>query len=199
MSLHKYFAEFFGTFTLALIVTLSVAGKFPVPTPVLAAAVLGTFVYTIGFVSGAHINPAVTLGAWSINKISTKDAMGYIISQLVGALVAMFVARMLVGALLPAMPQPTLVMGLGELIGTLLLTYGVASVVYGKTDKQLAGLVVGSSLFIGIAAAGVMGSAGVVNPAVSLSLGLFNPIYIVGQVIGGVTGFWVFKFLAKQK
>jgi len=199
MTFNKYVAEFLGTFTLVLVVTLSLTGKFPVPTPFLAAAVVGTFVYTIGFISGAHVNPAVTLGAWSINKITTKDAIAYIISQLIGAVVAMIIARVLVGAMLPPMPQSTLIMSLGELIGTLLLTFGVASVVYGKTDKQLSGIVVGSSLFIGIAVAGVMGSAGVINPAVALGVGLFNPQYIAGEVIGGVLGFWIFKLLAKQK
>lgn len=196
--MNKYFVEFFGTFALVLVVMLSVAGKFPVPTPILAAAVLGTFVYTAGFISGSQLNPVVTIGAWSIKKISDKDAVAYIISQFAGALVAMFVAYILVGTKLPQMPVSTPVMGLGELIGTTLLTFGIAGVVYGKTDKQLAGLVIGASLFIGIAAAGVMGSAGVLNPAVSLSLNLFDPVYISGQVIGGVLGFWIFKTLIQK-
>jgi glycerol uptake facilitator-like aquaporin len=196
--MNKYLAELFGTFTLVLIVTLSLSGKFPVPTPILAAFVLGTFVYTIGFISGAQLNPAVTIGLWTIKKITTKETLAYIISQFAGALLALFVAAVLVGATPPHMPPTTYIMGLGELIGTMLLTFGVASIVYGKTDKLLSGVVVGSSLFIGIAAAGVMGSAGVLNPAVSLSVGLFNPFYIAGQVIGGILGFWLFQFLSKK-
>lgn len=196
--MNKYLAELFGTFTLVLIVTLSISGKFPVPTPILAAMVLGTFVYTIGAISGAQINPAVTIGVWSIKKITTKDALFYIISQFAGALVALFVAAAIVGARPTQMPATTWVMGLGELIGTMLLTFGVASVVFGKTDKLLSGVVVGASLFIGIAAAGVMGSAGVLNPAVSLSVGLFNPFYIAGQVIGGILGFRVYTFLSHK-
>jgi glycerol uptake facilitator-like aquaporin len=90
-------------------------------------------------------------------------------------------------------------MGLGELIGTALLTFGVASAVYGKVDKAAVGLTVGASLFIGIAAAGVMGSAGVLNPAVALGIGLFNPIYLCGELIGGVLGFWIFKYAMQQK
>ena len=196
--MNKYLAELFGTFTLVLVVTLSLSGKFPIPTPILAAMVLGTFVYTIGAISGAQINPAVTIGVWSIKKITTKDALAYIISQFTGALVALFVAAAIVGARPPQMPATTWVMGLGELIGTMLLTFGVASVVFGKTDKLISGVVVGASLFIGIAAAGVMGSAGVLNPAVSLSVGLFNPFYIAGQVIGGILGFRVYTFLSHK-
>src|SRR5579859_4443337 len=196
--MNKYIAELFGTFTLVLVVTLSLSGKFPVPTPILAAFVLGTFVYTIGAISGAQINPAVTIGLWSIKKIATKEALAYIISQFAGAIVALFVAASVVGARPPHMPETTWIMGLGELIGTMLLTFGVASVVIGKTDKLISGVVVGSSLFIGIAAAGVMGSAGVLNPAVSLSVGLFNPFYLAGQIIGGILGFWFYNFLTHK-
>ena len=196
--MNKYLAELFGTFTLVLIVTLSLSGKFPVPTPILAAMVLGTFVYTIGAISGAQINPAVTIGVWSIKKITAKDALFYIISQFLGAFAALFVATAIVGARPPQMPAATWVMGLGELIGTMLLTFGVASVVFGKTDKLISGVVVGASLFIGIATAGVMGSAGVLNPAVSLGVALFNPFYIAGQVIGGILGFRVYTFLSHK-
>jgi glycerol uptake facilitator-like aquaporin len=196
--MNKYIAELFGTFILSLVVTLSLAGKFPVPTPILAGFVLGTFVYTIGFISGAQINPAVTIGLWTIKKITTKDAVAYIISQFAGALLALFVAIVIVGIRTHYILPATWLMGLSELIGTMLLTFGVASVVYGKTDNLLSGIVVGSSLFIGIASAGVMGSAGVLNPAVSLSVGLFNPFYIAGQVLGGIFGFWLFKLLAKN-
>jgi len=196
--MNKYLAELFGTFILALVVTLSLTGKFPVPTPILAAAVLGTFVYTIGFISGAQINPAVTIGLLTIKKITIKEALAYIISQFAGALLALFVAAVIVGVRTHYVLPSTWVMGLGELIGTMLLTFGVAGVVYEKTDDLLSGIVVGSSLFIGIAAAGVIGSAGVLNPAVSLSVGLFNPFYILGQVIGGILGFWFFKLLSKN-
>lgn len=197
--MNKYIAELFGTFTLVLIVMLSVSGKFSIPTPILAASVLGTFVYTIGSISGSLINPAVTIGLWSINKLSNKDAVLYIIAQFAGALLAMFVSYVLVGAALIQMPPTTLIMGLAELIGTLLLTFGVASVVYGKVSKETSGIVVGASLFIGIAVAGVMGSSGIINPAVSLGVGLFNPVYLIGQIIGGILGFWIFKLLEKQK
>lgn len=197
--MNKYIAELFGTFTLVLIVMLSVSGKFPIPTPILAASVLGTFVYTIGSISGSLINPAVTIGLWSINKLSNKDTVLYIIAQFAGALLAMFVSYVLVGAALIQMPPTTLIMGLGELFGTLLLTFGVASVVYGKVHKETSGIVVGASLFVGVAVASVMGSSGIINPAVSLGVGLFNPIYLVGQIIGGILGFWIFKLLEKQK
>lgn len=194
----KYLAEFLGTFTLALVVLFSSSAQFPVPTPVLAAVVVGIFVYTIGYVSGAQLNPAITLGAWSCNKMKTNDVIYYVISQFLGAWVALGIYEAL-GRQPVAVAVPTLTMGFAEVLGTATLAFGIASVVYGKVDKAVNGFVIGGSLLAGVAIAGSMGSAGVINPAVSLALGLFNPIYVIGQVAGGVSGFWLYKIIIKEK
>ena len=145
----KYIAELLGTFTLALTVGLSLAGAFPPATPILAGLVLGLFVYTIGSISGTHINPAVTIGAWSIKKIGGKDALWYIIAQFIGAALAMFVVSKTVG-----MPHivvtATWGIVLAELVGTFFFTFGIASVIYGKTPSDLSGVVIGGSLLLGI-------------------------------------------------
>ena len=59
--MNKYLAELLGTFALTLAVGVSLAGKFPVPTPLVAALALGICVYTMSAISGTHINPAITL------------------------------------------------------------------------------------------------------------------------------------------
>ncbi|HRP37319.1 MAG TPA: aquaporin, partial [Candidatus Dojkabacteria bacterium] len=76
-NLKKYFAEFFGTFILSIVVIVSVAGDFTVSTAVLAALTLLIFVYTIGSISGSHLNPGVTLGIFSLKKIKAKQALAY--------------------------------------------------------------------------------------------------------------------------
>lgn len=81
----KLFAELIGTFALTLAVFVSINSHFPVPTPVIAGLTLGIFVYTIGSISGAHINPAVTIGIRTLKKITTKEAVWYIIAQFIGA------------------------------------------------------------------------------------------------------------------
>ena len=91
MQVQKIIAESLGTFTLAFAVLLSAtATNFPVPVPIMAGLVLGLFVYTIGSISGCHLNPAVTLGLLSIKKIKPKESFIYIVAQLVGALFALF-------------------------------------------------------------------------------------------------------------
>lgn len=189
----KYTSEALGTFALTLIVGLSLAGSFPVSTPVLAALTLGLFVYSLGHVSGTHVNPAVTIGAWSIKKISNSDALSYIVAQFVGAVVALCVVSSTVG-------MPALVVSgnwmviVAEVIGTFFFTFGIASVIYGKTPSHLSGVVVGGSLLLGITAAALLGSNGVLNPAVALGIGSLNFVYLIAPVVGSVLGMQAYKY-----
>ena len=193
----KYFVECLGTFALSLAVALSIAGSFPMPTFVLAALVLGLFVYSIGSISGCHINPAVTIGLWSIKKINTRDATGYIIAQFLGAGIALSLASSVgpVGLLAGIVVKNSLRIGLAELIGMFFFSFGIASVVYEKTPRDASGLVVGGSLLLGITFAVFFGSNGVLNPAVALGIGSFGLMYILGPIIGSVLGMKVYKAL----
>ena len=70
MNLRHCFSELLGTFLLAFLVHLSIGAHFPVPTPIIAGLTLGLIVYMLGGISGAHVNPAVTIALASIGKIS---------------------------------------------------------------------------------------------------------------------------------
>lgn len=194
-SMKKYVGEAVGTGVLTMVVALAHGGTFPVSVPVLAALTLGLFVYSIGHLSGAHINPAVTIGAWSIGKISSDDATKYVIAQFIGAGVALLVVGSLVTAATLTV-RSDLTTGLAEMIGTALFTFGIASVVYGKTPAVMSGLVIGGSLLLGIAVAALFGSNGVLNPAVALGIGSFNVMYVLGSVLGSVLGMQLYKRLA---
>lgn len=193
----KYIAEGFGTFALALVVVLSVGGIFPVSTPILAALTLGLFVYSMGHISGTHINPAVTIGLWSLKKISNKDTLSYIIAQFVGGYIAIFVAGLFVNVL-PIVSSPSFMVLGAEALGSMFFAFGIASVVYGKTPNDASGVVVGGSLLIGVAIAGLAGSIGVLNPAVALALGVFNWAYIVGPIFGSIVGMNIYKQLYSE-
>lgn len=92
----KLFAEFFGTFW--LVFGGCGSAIFAASYPELGIGFLGvslafgltvlTMAYAVGHISGAHFNPAVTLGLWAGGKFSAKDLFGYIIAQVVGAIAA---------------------------------------------------------------------------------------------------------------
>ena len=196
VGMKKYVGEAVGTGVLTMVVALALAGTFAVSVPVLAALTLGLFVYSMGHLSGTHINPAVTVGAWSIGKISTDDMIKYVIAQTIGAGAALLLVQALIAETADLVVADGLMIGVAEMIGTALFTFGIASVVFGKTPAVMSGAVIGGSLLLGIAVAALIGSNGVLNPAVALGIGSFNIMYVLGPILGSVLGMNVYKRLA---
>ena len=190
----KYLVEALGTFALTLVVALSIVVKFPVATPILAALTLGLFVYSVGHISGAHINPAVTIGLWSIKKIKTNEVLFYMVAQFVGAGIAMMIVSYTVG-LATLTVSNSLLIGFAEALGTFFFTFGITSVVYGKAHSVMSGIVIGGSLLLGIAMAAMFGSNGVLNPAVAFGIGSFGWMYVLGPVVGSIAGMQAYKYL----
>jgi aquaporin Z len=195
----KYIAEFIGTFglTLAVLGSLSVQGS--LPTVLVAGITLGLFVATIGIISGAHINPAVTIGAWSLKKIDHVDAILYILAQFAGAALAMLLGRM--NSLGGALPSDFSWVSIGaEFVGTIIFTFGIASIVLSKGSAEhtasRAPFVIGGSLTLGASLALALGSNAVLNPAVAFGIGSFGIAYIVGPILGSLAGMWLYKVLA---
>lgn len=188
----KYLAEAIGTASLCLAVSLTLAKGGPIPTPVAAGLTLGLFVYLIGPVSGAHLNPAVTLGLLSIRKIKSHEALVYIFSQVIGALVAMVITHILV-APHSLVVADTIGVGFAEMLGTFFLGFAVATVVYGKVSNNHAGLVIGGALLLGITIAASV-SNGVLNPAVALSIGSFSFAYLLSPIVGSILAMRLCRF-----
>jgi glycerol uptake facilitator-like aquaporin len=193
----KYIAEALGTGALTLAVGLSLKVASPFATPVLAALVLGLFVYSIGHISGTHLNPAVTIGAWTLGKIKGNDVIMYIVSQCVGAGLALFIISSTVGMAVLTVSNSWPV-ALAELLGTFFFTFGIASVIYEKTPRDASGVVIGGSLFLGIAIAAFLGSNGILNPALAFGTGSLNIAYILGPIIGSIFGMQAYKYLANE-
>lgn len=212
-------AELIGTFLLATAYITS-QGQ---PLYILFALV--GIVLIIGTISGAHVNPAVTIGAWITKKISGKRAIGYIIAQFLGAALALIVLGAFVGgaeqpsaeAALYGQTAPTLFTAseitkgkewyllFSEIVGTLILGLAFASVFYKKKNKLSAAFTIGLGVFIALlisytCAAYVNGTA-ILNPAVALSLSALAAslwplfIYIVGPIIGGILGFALYNLI----
>lgn len=189
----KYVAELIATFTLTLALSFSLLFTFPLSTALIAALVVGVFVYTIGSLSGAHINPAVTLGMWTIQKIDTKDALLYIAAQLIGAGLATTLVLSLT-ATIPMVGAESPQIMFGEVLGTFLLVFGVSAVASEKVPAAATGLTVGGSLLVGILIASPL-SGGILNPAVAFGLGAASLSYILGPLLGGALGAVVYRYL----
>ncbi len=194
----RYLAEALGTFTLTFVVWLSVAFSMPFPTPVMAALTLGLFVYTVGGLSGTHINPAVTIAMLSIERIKLLDAFFYIVAQFAGAALAMLLGGALSGQAVSIPHENLLVVGVAEAMGAFILTFGIAAVVEKKVDALASGIVIGGSLLLGIYLA-VPFSNGILNPAVAFGVRSFGAMYILGPIVGAVAGAWAVRFLYSGK
>ena len=193
----RYTAEFLGTFALALAVGLSLAGKFPVPTPVIAGLTLGICVYTFGAISGTHINPSITIGLLAIGKINIKDAAFYLAAQFAGGATALFVSAALLGGRPLVTAVDSAAVFAGEALGAFWLAIGVAAVVHGKAPGPASGLTIGASLLLGIATAAPV-SNGVLNPAVALGIGSFSAMYVVGPIVGAAIAMVLYRYLASE-
>ena len=196
-SAKKSIAEAIGTFLLAFGVGLTVAVQnFPLPTILVAGLILGVVVYTIGNVSGAQINPAVTVGLWSVKKIAAPQAIANILAQLLAGFIAYICLQALHAPLAPA--TDTVLSALGEVLGAFVLVWGIAAVVFGKVQPAAAGLTIGGSLMLGIVVAS-FGSLGVLNPAVALGVGAWNFVYFLAPLLGGILGAQLYKWIIDEK
>ncbi len=220
----KYFAELVGTFVLTL---LGCGTAVSLNCGVDTASVVGTSVafglavvamaYTIGGISGCHINPAITLGCLISKRISGKDAAMYMLFQVIGAVLASCVLYALV-ATSPELAQGTTTGAnacsgsvVNGLIAEIVLTAIFVLVVLGTTDSEkgagnLAGLAIGLSLIL-IHLVGIHYTGTSVNPARSIGPALFQGgqaleqlwVFIVGPFIGAVIAALIWCGLACDK
>ncbi len=193
--LKKYIAELIGTFALAFVVLIAVAAGNTL-VPVIAGFTLMLFVYSIGAISGCHINPSVTIGLWSIKKIGMRDAIWYIIAQFLGAFLAIVIAGFF-QITAPAAGPGAFSGGIffAEMLGAMFFNFGIASVVYGKAKEQMSGLVVGGSLTLGVFISVFLGAAGILNPAVAFAVNSLTLTYLIAPIIGAIIGAQVYKYI----
>jgi aquaporin Z len=199
----KIASELFGTFVLVFagtgaIVTNDLSGG--VVTHVGIALTFGlvvlAMIYTLGEVSGAHLNPAVTLGFWLARRFPARSVLPYILSQCVGAALASILLRLLfpqhstLGATVPA--GPVIQSFVLELVLTWILMLVILSVSAGAKEKGLvAGIAVGSVIALEALFGGPISGASM-NPARSLAPALTSNhlehlwIYLAAPTIGAL-------------
>jgi aquaporin Z len=201
--MNRYIAEVIGTFALVFIGTGAVCvddltGGSITHFGVSFAfgIVVLTMIYSIGEVSGAHINPAVTLGFWIARRFEGREVLPYIGSQCVGALAAsgvlaiMFPEHRTLGATLPAgsITQSFML----EVVVTFLLMFVILGVASGSKEQGImAGVAIGATVSMCALFAGPISGASM-NPARSLGPALVGGqlgnlwIYLTAPVVGAV-------------
>jgi len=202
----KLITEFIGTFFLLLTIGMAVLGGAGILAPLAIGVALMVMVYAGGHVSGAHYNPAVTLGVLIRGRIKPAEAVPYMIVQIVAAVVAAFVVRYLLGAekmdehAAAANPDAIIAL-LAELLGTFALVFVVLNVATAKATagNSYFGLAIGLTVTAMAYALGGL-SGGAFNPAVAVGISFMKMaqwsdiwIYLVGCFGGGFLAAIVFN------
>ena len=199
----KLLAEGFGTFCLvfagtgAIIVNQTTGGAIShVGVALTFGLIVLAMIETVGDVSGAHLNPAVTLGFWTAKRFPGSQVLPYIGSQCAGALLASGTLRLLfpenatLGATLPA--GPPLQSFVLEVILTCILMFVILSVSHGAKEKGFtAAIAIGGTVGLEAMFAGPICGASM-NPARSLGPALVSGhlehlwIYLTATVLGAL-------------
>ena len=219
--LRKYIAEFIGTFVLVLVAcgvgVVSKCSADNIPGAIITALAFGGVIvamaYSIGSVSGCHINPAVSVAVLINGGMSVKDFIGYVIAQFAGATAGAAVLGVLNKGNFAGLATNSANGSIGiALLAEVLLTCIFVLAVLGATSKKenssVAGLVIGGSLtlvhFLGIFLTGTS-----VNPARSFGPALMDAfaggpalgeywIFLVGPMAGGVLAALLWKFVLNK-
>lgn len=205
--MRRYLTEFIGTFGLVFTVGCTVMGGVPL-APLAIGAALMVFVFAGGHISGAHYNPAVTLGVFLRGKMPQEDVAPYWVAQLAGAFIAAWLAKFtvhpgLVHTLSTSGAHQIFSAMLAEFVFTFALVYVVLNVATSKDqpNNHFFGLAIGFTVTAGAFAVGAVSGAAF-NPAVAFGaclIGLFNwPniwIYLLAEVIGAAVAAIAFRYL----
>lgn len=203
----KLLTEFIGTFFLVITIGLTVVAGSPF-APLAIGCALMVMVYMGGHVSGAHYNPAVSLGIFLRGRMEAKDLIPYWVAQIAGASVATVMVSVLLGSTFAPAPGPdasTVAALLAEFLFTFALTLVVLNVATAKATEgnSYYGLAIGFTLLVGVFAVGGV-SGGAFNPAVGTGPILVDTLmgggsmgnlwlYWVGPLAGGAVAATVFK------
>jgi aquaporin Z len=203
--MNKYVTELIGTFFLVLTVGCTViAGAPGVIAPLAIGSALMVMIFAGGHISGGHFNPAVTLGVWMRGKCAAADVVPYMISQIIGGVLAALATKFLVGSPQgPPQPRPVGPSLLAEFLFTFALVFVVlnTATAKGTEGNSFYGLAIGFTVMVGaFAVGGISGAA--FNPAVAIGatvmgLGAWSYIwiYLVADFLGGAVAALIFKFV----
>ena len=219
-NIKKYVAEFIGTFVLVFVACgvaavtgcSAEANASYILTALAFGGVIVAMAYSIGNISGCHINPAVSIAVWINKGMSTTDFIGYLVAQFLGGIVGAAALKGIIGTSYNSLGCNSLYNDsiAKSLIIEVILTFIFVLAVLGATSKAsnsaVAGLVIGGSLtLVHLLGIGLTGTS--VNPARSFGPALlwggdsFSVVwvFIVAPLVGGVLAAVVWKLLASEE
>jgi aquaporin NIP len=210
--MRKYLAEVIGTFALvfcgtgAIIINQESGGVIThAGVAVTFGLIVSAMIYALGDISGAHLNPAVTLAFWVAKKFPGREILPYMVSQALGALIASFTLKFLfpanetLGATLPAgSAMQSFVL---ELILTFILMFVIINVASGSKEQGMfAGLAIGSVVLLEAMFAGPICGASM-NPIRSIAPAVVSGhmehlwIYITAPIAGAALAVAIWSVL----
>ena len=214
----KYISEFVGTFVLVLVAcgVAVITNANIVATSLAFGLVIVAMAYSIGNVSGCHINPAVSLAMLISKKMTVKDFIGYVVAQVLGALSGSAILGVLLDSFdalgangYAAVGQLATNMWIALLI-EVILTFIFVTVILGVTSKEkygnVSGIVIGLTLTL-VHLIGIPFTGTSVNPARSLAPALLQGgkalsqvwVFIVAPLVGAVLASLFYKFVLEEK
>lgn len=213
--MRKYVAEIIGTFALvfcgtgAIIINQQTGGVIThAGVAITFGLIVSAMIYSLGDISGAHLNPAVTIAFWVARRFPGKEIIPYIASQAVGAFIASFLLKFLfpenqlLGSTLPAgSPMQSFAL---ELILTFILMFVIIHVASGSKEQGMfAGMAIGSVVLLEAMFAGPICGASM-NPVRSIAPAVVSGhlehlwLYIIAPVLGSIAAVFSWMIL-KQK
>jgi MIP family channel proteins len=218
----KLAAEFFGTFALIFFGAGSIcadqflrasgqSGVGLLGTALAYGLAMGVLVTSLGHISGANFNPAITIGYWVTRKISTFDALAYWVAQLAGATVAAYLLRLLhVDVWGPVqLGTPGLASGISRANGMIfegIMTFFLVFVVFATAIdsrgafNRIAGFAIGLTITMGALFGGpftgaALNPARAFGPALASNHWTNHGVYWIGPLAGGVAAGWLYNTL----
>ncbi len=222
-----WLAEAIGTFSLIFFGTLSITlaavafgGTDNIAALVMIslahASIVGIMVYTFGHISGAHINPAVTIPQVLTKKLNLKDGIGYISFQIIGAIIGALAHK----AILPqgievhfgTQTGPSQLLNFNPISGTiveLIFTFFLVTVIFmaaihKKAISSLAGISIGGIIFL-LHLVGIPLTGASINPARTFGPALvsgfwdYHWIYWIGPIMGGIIAGVIMNYIFFRK
>ena len=179
-------------------------------------AAIGLMVYAFGHVSGAHINPAVTIPMIITKKIGIADGIGYIVFQIIGAIAAAFTVKAILpelgakvnfgtqfpGELIDSSAMSAV--GLEAIFTFFLVTVIFMTAVHKKAAAGIQGISIGGMVFllhlVGVPLTGAsMNPARTLGPALASGFWESHWVYWVGPIIGGIIAGLIMNYVFVKK